>query len=183
MYRTLLNWKQRLTNVAVSSPRLRRRCNFRLRRLRMETLEQRQLLAITVDNFLDEFDLDRSPGDTSFCEAIIDANIAGDTIMFSTDPIHALNGATIQLDQNLGEIAFSKSLTIDASMLSSGITIQAYDPTPTQKNGDGFRIFTATATKSRHAQEPHRHRRRRQRHGSAILLDGITDSQGLHYNR
>ena len=59
-----------------------------------------------------------------------------------------LNGATISLlpGPTFGQIQFSKNLTIDASMLSSGVTIQAYDPTPFDVNhrADGFRIFDIT---------------------------------------
>jgi len=108
------------------------------RRLRMESLEERRLLAITVDNFVDELDADRSAGDTSLREAIADAAPSGDTIDFAP----SLNGATIDL--TLGEIAFNKDLTIDASMLTQGITIDANDPTPNIKNGDGIRIFNIT---------------------------------------
>jgi hypothetical protein len=112
----------------------------------MESLEQRHLLAITVDNPIDELDIDRSPGDTSLREAIFDANSAGDTINF--DPT-TMNGATITLlhGPGFGEIEFGKNLTIDGGTL--GITIDADDPDDDlppeeQERGNGIRIFHIT---------------------------------------
>lgn len=116
---------------------------FQARKLRLEPLEQRQVLAIVVDIAIDERDNSIVDGDISLRDAILEAP-NGEIIVFSTDPQDGLDGATIALSSNWGEIAFSKSLTIDASMLPNGITIDAAtlaDPTPTVKNGDGIRIF------------------------------------------
>jgi hypothetical protein len=80
-------------------------------------------------------------GGVSLREAI---DVAG-TLGF--DPVvnfaSNLNGGTIPL--TLGEIQFSKSLTIDASMLGNGITIDAGHGTDTDPNtSDGIRIFNIT---------------------------------------
>ncbi len=72
------------------------------RRLRMEMLEDRRVLSITVNTFVDENDNSITDGDISLRDAIVFAN-AGDTINFSTDPAHGLNGATINL-RGKGEI-------------------------------------------------------------------------------
>jgi hypothetical protein len=78
-------------------------------------------------------------GGVSLRDAIFAAAPADDRIEF--DPTAAnVNGGTILLQH--GEIVFGKSLTIDASMLSAGITIDAGDITTTP--GDGIRIFNIT---------------------------------------
>jgi len=105
------------------------------RALKMELLEDRRVLTITVDTFLDERDQDLDDGDISLRDAILEA-LAGETIDFAP----SLNGATIALLPNLGEIAFGKNLTIDASMLSS-LTINADDSNPSTP---GHRIFDIT---------------------------------------
>jgi hypothetical protein len=114
----------------------------------MEALEDRHVLStITVTTIDDVVDL--NDGETSLREAIDAASPTGnDTINFSTNPSDSLNGGTIALDAAFGEIAFSKSLTIDASGLSQGLTISAAgaDPTPSQNNGDGIRIFNITGS-------------------------------------
>jgi hypothetical protein len=108
------------------------------KRLRMERLEDRWALAITVDVPFDERDFNIfNNDDVSLRDAILEAG-PNETINFAP----SLNGVTIPL--TLGEIAFSKNLTIDASMLPNGITIDAGDTTPTQ--GDGIRIFNITDT-------------------------------------
>jgi hypothetical protein len=104
----------------------------------MERLEYRQLLTITVDNPVDELDLDSTPGDISLREAIRDSNPAGDTINFAP----SLNGATIDLTL-ASQIEFDKSLTIDASSLSNGITIDRGIHAPGGL-GTWFRIFDIT---------------------------------------
>jgi hypothetical protein len=77
-------------------------------------------------------------------QAIFDANQLddADTINFSTNPAHGLNGGTITLTEE--ELSISESVTIDATMLSLGLTIDASgtDPTPTVNNGDGTRIMS-----------------------------------------
>jgi hypothetical protein len=106
--------------------------------LRFESLEDRRLLA-TVDTWLDI--LDDNDGLTSLREAIRDT-LAGGTVDFSINPAHGLDDATISLDSDLGEIAFSKSLTIDASMLEGGLTIDAGGGADGEVgNGDGIGIF------------------------------------------
>jgi hypothetical protein len=106
-------------------------------RLRNERLEDRWVLAvITVDTLLDESDGSIDDGDVSLRDALAVA-ASGDTIDFDA----SLDGGTILLTQ--GELLVPQSLTIDASDLSAGLTIDAAgsDPTPDQNNGDGSRIF------------------------------------------
>jgi hypothetical protein len=105
----------------------------------IEALESRQMLTVfTVDTTVDE-DNGINVGGRSLREAITVA-VSGDTINFDAS---LMNGATITLDRTKGELAIDgKSLTIDASMLSSIITIDADDPSSTP--GDGIRIFDIT---------------------------------------
>ncbi len=100
------------------------------------------LAVLTVNTPLDERDFSITDGDVSIRDAI-DFAIPGDTINFNTS---VMNGSTIELNQALGQINIEETLTIDASMLSAGITIDASaaDPTPTVNNGDGIRIFDIT---------------------------------------
>jgi hypothetical protein len=115
------------------------------RRLRLEPLEARRLLAITVTTNLDVVDLE--DGVVSLREAIAEANsVAGpDTIEF--DFGHD-GPETIVLTQ--GELAITDSLTIHgtgASLLT--IDASGNDPTPdsnfedgdADNDGDGSRIF------------------------------------------
>ncbi len=106
------------------------------RRPWFERLEERRLLAITVNTLVDELDGSIVDGDVSLRDAIAAAPV-GETINF--DP--SLNGATILLA--LGELHIDRSLTIDATSLADGITIDATasDPTPTENTGDGSRVF------------------------------------------
>ena len=102
------------------------------RRLRIEPLEDRRLLAtITVDTLADGIGV---PG-TSLREAIA-AAIANDTINFSAT-------GTINLT-NLGHLLVNKSLTISGPGADL-LTINAFDPTPTVNNGDGSRVFYINA--------------------------------------
>ena len=111
----------------------------RSRRLHVEPLEDRRLLAVaTVDTHLDVVDI--ADGMTSLREAIASTNLAvgNDTIEF--DP--SLDGAIINLVQPLGELAISDSVTIDASNLAAGLTIDAgHGSDSVPGTGDGFRIF------------------------------------------
>jgi len=108
------------------------------RRLRFETLEDRRMLAITVDTLVDEADGSIFDGDVSLRDAIAAAS-AGDTIDF--DP--SIYGKTIELNQVLGELSIDKDLTIRSpSSENLRITIAAghgMDGMP--KTGDGIRIF------------------------------------------
>lgn len=119
-----------------------RRRGRRARRLRLEGLEGRYMLAtLTVNTAIDEQDFNVTDGDISLRDAIEFAS-PGDTINFSSP----LDGVAITLNGSLGELAIEETLTIDASMLSNGLTIDASgaDPTPTQNNFDGIRIFNIT---------------------------------------
>jgi hypothetical protein len=95
------------------------------------------MLAITVNVSFDEFDNSITDGDISLRDAIDKAPI-GETINFPS----ALNGQTITLLANLGEILIEKNLTIDASNLSLGLTINGNDPSTAL--GDGIRLFHIT---------------------------------------
>ena len=88
------------------------------------------------------------PGTIHCAEAIRDADPAGETIDF--DP-NIMNGGTISLlpGPDFGEIEFDKNLTIDASMLPDGITIDGDDPDDDlpeeeQEHSNGIRIFNIT---------------------------------------
>ena len=93
-------------------------------------------LAITVDTLLDESDGSITDGDISLRDAIA-AAATGATIDFDA----SLDGGTIWLV--LGELAITRSITIDASALAHGLTLDASrnDPTPQEDNGDGIRVF------------------------------------------
>jgi parallel beta-helix repeat protein len=120
--------------------RTRSRVHHLGRRLRMEGLENRRMLTTyTVNYATDELD-GIADGQISLRDAVAAAAASGDTIDFN--PAH-LNGNSIAL--TLGQIEIvGKSLTIDGG--ASGITINAYDPTSTQNNGDGSRIFNITGS-------------------------------------
>ncbi|MCG8450965.1 MAG: LamG domain-containing protein, partial [Pirellulales bacterium] len=94
----------------------------------------------TVDTLIDENDGDFTSGDLSLREAImLSSNIAGkDLINFN--PL--LSGGTIALDAVLGELLVDAPMTIDASDLINGVTIDAStaDPTPMTHDGDGSRV-------------------------------------------
>ncbi|MEO2047557.1 MAG: hypothetical protein ABGX16_13405 [Pirellulales bacterium] len=106
------------------------------RHLNFETSEQRRLLAITVDTFVDEADGSIVDGDISLRDSLAVAS-SGETIDF--DP--TLAGETILL--TLGELAITSSVNLDASAVAGDLTIDASgnDPTPAADNGDGSRVF------------------------------------------
>jgi predicted outer membrane repeat protein len=99
-------------------------------------LESRNLLTITVNTLVDEADGSIDDGDVSLRDAIAVA-AGGETIDFDA----SLDGGTILL--TLGELAVTRSMTIDATALALGLTIDASgnDPTPDENNGDGSRVF------------------------------------------
>jgi predicted outer membrane repeat protein len=106
------------------------------RRLRFEPLETRRLLSITVDTLVDENNGVGVGAGTSLREAIA-AAAPGDTINFAV-------AGTINL--SIGTSDSTKNLTIDKNLTIQGpgvglLTINAFDPTPTQKNGDGSQVF------------------------------------------
>ena len=98
-----------------------------------------QTLSLVVDTLVDESDGDYSVGDVSLREAVelTSANPGDETITFDA----SLDGGTILLDNSLGELVITDVVIIDASNLTAGLTIDANDPTPVSKNGDGIRIF------------------------------------------
>jgi hypothetical protein len=100
------------------------------RQLRFELLENRRLLSITVNTLIDEND-GIGVGSVSLRDAIA-AAAPGETIDFSVT-------GTIPLT-NRGQLIINKSLTISGPGADL-LTVQAFDPTPTQKNGDGSRVF------------------------------------------
>lgn len=110
---------------ALSFNRNNRRANHRRaydRKLRIEQCEDRCMLAIfTVTDPGDG--VVTGPGDQpgTLRQAVFDAEEldGADTIQFASN----LNGATITLTQD--ELTITESVTIDASMLENGITIDA----------------------------------------------------------
>ncbi|MFV2066251.1 MAG: choice-of-anchor Q domain-containing protein [Pirellulales bacterium] len=108
----------------------------RSRPLRCECLEDRRLLAITVDTLVDETDGSIVDGDISLRDALAVAE-PGETIAFDI----SLDGGTILL--TLGELAITTPLSVDATALAGGLTIDASgnDPTPGEGLGDGSRVF------------------------------------------
>ena len=107
------------------------------RPLRFERLETRQLLAITVNTLVDEADGSILDGDVSLRDALALAP-AGETINFDA-ALTAGGPATLQLS-NLGELVVSKNLTVTGPGAQL-LTVNAFDPTPAAKNGDGNRVF------------------------------------------
>lgn len=111
----------------------RRHANTPTRPLRIETLESRRMLAITVDTLLDEADGSISDGDVSLRDAIALAP-SGETIEFHS----SLAGQTIAIE--LGELRIDKPLTINAEGLANGLTIDA------QGNSRVIRVDDLSAT-------------------------------------
>lgn len=108
------------------------------RRLRLESLEQRLALAAFVVNGTgDVDDGDANNNSTTLREAVNRANntAGADQISFNLP-----NPATIHLSR--GELLVTDAVTI-AGPGAGSLTIDASanDPTPTQNNGDGTRLF------------------------------------------
>ncbi len=112
------------------------------RSLRIEPLEARRLLAITVNTLADEADGSIVDGDISLRDAIALAP-PGETINF--DPALTAGGpATLNLTVP-SAITIGKALTISgpgADLLTIDASVN--DPTPNVNNRDGHRIFLIT---------------------------------------
>lgn len=99
--------------------RRRQRRARHVRTLQVEQFESRLVLAtITVDTLSDESDGSIGDGDVSLRDAIA-ASAHGDLIQFAP----SLDGGTIRLTD--GELTINVPLTVDASMLTSGLTVDA----------------------------------------------------------
>jgi predicted outer membrane repeat protein len=112
--------------------RLRQNTQPLQRRLRIEPLEDRRLLSITVNTLVDELDGSILDGDVSLRDAIAAAPL-GETINF---------GSTGTIKLTLGQLSINQSLTINgpgANLLT--IDASGNDPTPTVDNGDGSRVL------------------------------------------
>jgi parallel beta-helix repeat protein len=116
----------------VSSGHLRQVRDAFARKPRIEPLEDRRLLTITVNTLVDGIGV----SGTSLREAIA-AAAEGETINFSvTGTINLVTGSTND----------NRHLTINKSLTISGpgadlLTIKAFDPTPATKNADGSRAL------------------------------------------
>ncbi len=100
----------------------------------------------TVNSTLDKEDIDdlgtdASPEDLTLREAIILSNLQLGKNLINFEA--SLSGETINLDNSLGELVVTDTLTIDATSLAVSLTVNAAtaDPTPTENNGDGIRIL------------------------------------------
>lgn len=132
------SWKSSLSHQP-GQQRPTRRQPFH-RRLRIEPLEDRRLLALVTVNTLNDT-VDFNDGVTSLREAIFATNLVGgaDEIQFAPS-LTSGGPATITLKQ--GELATTDSLTITgpgANLLT--IDASGNDPTPDTNNGDGSRVF------------------------------------------
>jgi hypothetical protein len=105
-------------------------------KLNFEQLESKRLLAITVDTLIDEEDFSVVDGDVSLRDAIGQA-ADGETINFAA----GLDGGTVAL--TLGRLEINQTLVIDASSLTSGLTVDGTlnDATPLLDDGNGESVF------------------------------------------
>src|SRR5262245_14541476 len=106
------------------------------RKLHIEALEHRQMLAIIVDTLVDEND-GAGVGCVSLRDAI-SAAAAGETINF--DPALTAGGAATILLKH-GQLAINKSLTITgpgAALLT--VDASGNDTTPSANDGNGSRV-------------------------------------------
>jgi hypothetical protein len=110
------------------------------RRLRIEPLEDRRLLALVTVTTLNDT-VDFNDGVTSLREAIFATNLVGgpDTIDFAPS---LTSGGPAALLLTQGELKITDALSINgpgASLLT--IDASGNDPTPNVNNGDGSRVF------------------------------------------
>ena len=104
-------------------------------RIDIGAFEQALPVTLVVDTLVDEADGDYGPGDLSLREAIGLANAAAgaDEIVFAA----GLSG-TILLTE--GQLEITESVTVTGPGALQ-LTLEAFDPTPNDDNGDGNRIF------------------------------------------
>jgi len=95
----------------------------------------------TVDTLVDENDGNVSVGNLSLREALAMASSIPGLVLIDFAP--QLSGGTLMLDPTLGELEISSSVSINASNLLSGLTIDASsaDITPNLNDGNGQRLF------------------------------------------
>lgn len=138
MTRQLRRWWKRQGDTRATNGAVRTGSHTYSRPLRLEPLEDRRLLAITVDTLVDEADGSIADGDISLRDAIALAP-PNETIDF--DPALTSGGpATINL--TLAALLIDKPLSIigpGADLLT--IDSSGNDPTPELKNGDGRRVL------------------------------------------
>lgn len=124
-----------------SKSRRMRRSHARVPRV-FETLEDRRLLAITVNTLVDELDGSITDGDVSLRDALL-AHAPLETINFAPE-LFAGGPATLVLTR--GELRVTKDVTIEgpgSDMLA--IDASGNDFTPFSRNGDGTRAFNVTS--------------------------------------
>ena len=95
-----------------------------------------QSLGLVVDTLVDELDGSILDGDVSLRDAIALAE-SGETITFD----NALDGGVIELDIALGELTITDALTIDATALAGGLTIDAQEQSRIFNIDDGSGAF------------------------------------------
>jgi hypothetical protein len=144
------SWATFRKTIGFAGQTRRRKRNVLQRRPGFEGLEERRVLAtLTVTTPVDELTTNSV---VSVREAIRDA-ASGDTIDFD---LTTMNGAVISLTLFELEI-IGKSLTIDASMLPNGITIDANDfdrGSGNEARGNGNRIFEIIDTSFQNSAPP-----------------------------
>jgi hypothetical protein len=162
MLSTFDSWLYLFAKLRLKYAERRARSSLRplQRKLRLESLEDRRVLAILTVNTTTDTHIN-TDGALTLREAIevvaqgttngldnytathqITGNLGdNDKIIFDS----ALNGGQILLTIANGQLNIDKTLTIDASSLAAGITIKGEDITPGSHNdGEGIRLFNIT---------------------------------------